>query len=66
MIGIDSRTYSTVNLPRGLPDALGSLSAVGSTPGESTFHELVAAGPRLFFRKWDPATGAELWALEAN
>ncbi len=37
-----------------------------TAPVESQFHELVAAGPRLFFRKWDPATGAELWALEAK
>ncbi len=37
-----------------------------AAPGEFVFHELVASGPRLFFRKWDPATGAELWALEAN
>ncbi len=35
-------------------------------PGESGFHELVAAGPRLFFRKWERTTGTELWALEAN
>jgi large repetitive protein len=26
--------------------------------------ELKLAGPRLFFQKWDRATGAELWALE--
>lgn len=37
-----------------------------NAPSEIMPHELVAAGPRLFFRKWDPATGAELWALEAN
>ncbi|HEX4960506.1 MAG TPA: hypothetical protein VF173_06685, partial [Thermoanaerobaculia bacterium] len=35
-------------------------------PNDFEPHELVAAGPRLFFRKWDPAIGTELWALEAN
>ncbi len=28
--------------------------------------ELVRAGSRLFFPKWDRATGVELWALEEN
>jgi len=33
--------------------------------GPSVF-ELVPAGPRLFFRKWDRDHGSELWALEAE
>ncbi len=30
----------------------------------TTYFELVPAGPRLFFRKWDRDHGSELWALE--
>jgi ELWxxDGT repeat protein len=37
-----------------------------SSPVELRPQELIKAGPRLFFSKWDPATGSELWALEAN
>jgi ELWxxDGT repeat protein len=29
-------------------------------------HELAVAGSHLFFQKWDPATGAELWVLDAE
>ncbi len=37
-----------------------------TSPLDSIFQELVSTGPRLFFRKWDPTTGTELWALEEN
>ncbi|HKI00721.1 MAG TPA: ELWxxDGT repeat protein [Thermoanaerobaculia bacterium] len=37
-----------------------------SAPAEAASFELVPAGPRLLFRKWDRLTGSELWALEAE
>lgn len=33
---------------------------------DASVFELVSAGPRLFFRKWDRDHGSELWALEAE
>ncbi|HEV7508121.1 MAG TPA: ELWxxDGT repeat protein [Thermoanaerobaculia bacterium] len=37
-----------------------------SAPSEASFFEVVPAGSRLLFRKWDRFTGSELWALEAR
>jgi ELWxxDGT repeat protein len=35
-------------------------------PGQSTSLALGVAGPRLFFRAYDPATGSELWAINGQ
>lgn len=37
-----------------------------AAPNEVEVFELVHAGPRLLFRKWDRFTGSELWALEED
>jgi ELWxxDGT repeat protein len=37
-----------------------------AAPSDASFFEVVPAGPRLLFRKWDRFTGSELWALEAE
>lgn len=37
-----------------------------AAPSDASFFEVVPAGPRLLFRKWDRLTGSELWALEAE
>jgi len=35
-------------------------------PGQHTSLALAVAGSRLFFRAFDPATGAELWAIDGH
>ncbi len=37
-----------------------------AAPSDASFFEVVPAGSRLVFRKWDRLTGSELWALEAE